>query len=180
MTSFTKSVSVKKETSETEYWLELAQGADLIALDRKRGAVTRDSRAAGDICGERPDSKIKPLPPHSAIRIPHSAFLLSYLWRAAGQQNHVVDPHSAIRIPHSAFSAGDICGERPDSKITPLTPIPQSAIHIPHFLLRSPQYPAPDDRCTQSAISLQRRFRAWTESPIHPITWSRLFPSKKL
>lgn len=146
MTSFTKSVSVKKETSETEYWLELAQGADLIALDRKRGAVTRDSRAAGDICGERPDSKITSLTP----------------------------------IPHSAFSAGDICGERPDSKITPLTPIPQSAIHIPHFLLRSPQYPAPDDRCTQSAISLQRRFRAWTESPIHPITWSRLFPSKKL
>ena len=59
----------EKETSETEYWLELAQGADLIGVDRKRGAVARDSRTAGYIRGEWPDSKVTPLTP-----IPQSAF----------------------------------------------------------------------------------------------------------
>jgi four helix bundle protein len=59
-----------KETSETEYWLELAQGADLIALTVSEGRCER-------------------------LR---NCWL--YSWRAAGQQNHAADPipRSAFRI----------------------------------------------------------------------------------
>ncbi len=113
-------------TSETEYWLELAQGADLIALTASEeplretqellaifvasGRTAKSRRcppiphsafriSALDICGERPDSKIMPLTPipQSAIRI----FCRRYLWRAAGQQNYAVDP--PFRNPRSAF-----------------------------------------------------------------------------
>jgi hypothetical protein len=59
--------------------------------------------------------------------------------------------------------------------------IPQSAFRVPHFLLSaSLQYAAADDRGSQTAISLEGRFSALPERPIHPITWPGFFPSKKL
>jgi len=108
----------EKETSETEYWLELAQGADLIALTASEEPLRETQELLAIFVASGRTAKSRRCPPN-----------------------------------------------------------PQSAIRIPHFLFRSLQDPPADDRGSQTAISLEGRFSAWPEYPIHPITWPRFFPS---
>ena len=61
----------EKEAAETEYWLELAQEANLTTPTSTRRVVARSSRIARDICSERPNSQITSL---NAFRNPHFAF----------------------------------------------------------------------------------------------------------
>src|SRR4030088_2906789 len=59
----------------------------------------KTQRTAGDICGERPDSKITPLPPHSAIRNPHSAFSAPFVARS---------PRGQLRLANRHFPRGPL------------------------------------------------------------------------
>src|SRR5258708_28609084 len=66
----------EKETSETEYWLELAQGAYLIALTASEEPLRTTQELLAIFVASSRTAKSRPPPPipHSALRNPH--FLL--------------------------------------------------------------------------------------------------------